>query len=162
MEIKEGFYKILHPKLTVLVCSKWKKDNVMACAWLTPVSEEPPLLLVCIDKNSFTAKQISKTKEFTINIPDSSLRNKVLICGKKSGEKIDKAKLAGLTYADSMAVKPKIIKECIGHIECKVTKRIDGGECYVFLAKVLKSYVDEKFFEKKKLLHLSGDKFIEA
>lgn len=161
IEVKKEQYKLLHPKLVVLISSKWKKENVMAAAWVTPVSEEPPLVLVCIWKKGFTAEQISKSKEFVINIPTQKLLRSVLISGSKSGRGIDKAKIANLTYTKSKKLKTPIIEECVGHIECKLLKKIDGGECWIFLGKIVSAYATKELISQKEkvLLHFGGKKF---
>ena len=49
VELGEGFYTLLHPRPVVLIVATDPKGkaNAMACAWITPVSEEPPILAAC-------------------------------------------------------------------------------------------------------------------
>ena len=161
VEVEKEQYKLLHPKVAVLICSKWKKNNVMAAAWITPVSEEPPLVAVCVWKKGFTATQILKSREFTINIPTKKLVRAVLLCGSRSGKDTDKAKLAHLNYAVAKKVKAPIISDCAGHLECKVINIIDGGECFIFLGKIVAAYATKKLIAQKEkiLLHFGGKKF---
>lgn len=161
VKITKNAYRMLHPRPVVLIVSRYWKENVMAAAWTTPVSEEPPLVAICIWKGGFTHNQITKSGEFTINIPTDKMLKAVLKCGKSSGRKIDKAKLAGLTYKPAKKVGCQIINECVGHMECKVKQRIDGGECWIFLAEVLASYGKRSLVEGKEkvLLHMGGDMF---
>lgn len=66
------------------------KPNVMTCAWATPVSEEPPVVVVCVSKESYTSQLIRQTKEFVINIPTKKLLKVLWICGTTSGRDTDK------------------------------------------------------------------------
>jgi len=93
-EIALDIYRLLHPKMAFFLTSADKKGNpnVMTCAWATPVSEEPPLVVVCVAKESYTAELIKQTKEFVINIPTKKLLKALWVCGKTSGRDVDKFK----------------------------------------------------------------------
>ncbi len=43
-------YKLLHPKPVVLVCARGKEGrvNVMDCSWVTPMSDDPPLIAISL------------------------------------------------------------------------------------------------------------------
>ncbi len=60
-EIKSDIYHLMHPKMAFFLTSIAKdgKPNVMACAWATPVSEEPPIVVVCVAKEAYTAELIA-------------------------------------------------------------------------------------------------------
>lgn len=168
-EMTSDIYRLLHPKMAFFLTSISKngKPNVMTCAWATPVSEEPPIVIVCVAKEAYTASLIKKSKEFVINIPTRKLLKALWVCGKTSGRDTDKFKKAGIKIVDSRMVKPPIIKECAGYIECKLWKTVDAGECYAFFGKVLSSYVDDRYFRKGMWtkeaeipLHLGGSRIV--
>ncbi len=168
-EIKSDIYHLLHPKITFFLTSidKKGKPNVMTCAWATPVSDEPPIMVVCVSKESYTAELIRKTKEFVINIPSKKLLSELWICGKSSGRNTDKFKKAKLKTASAKKVKAPIINDCIGHLECKLWKTVDAGECYAFFGKVMHADADNKYFKKDVWteeaeipLHLGGSKMV--
>ncbi|MBI5212393.1 MAG: flavin reductase family protein [Nitrospirae bacterium] len=106
-EIKSEIYHLLHPKMAFFLTSIAKdgNPNVMACAWATPVSEEPLIIIVCVEKSAYTAELIKETREFVINIPTKNLVKALLICGKTSGRNSDKFKKAGLKYSSG----PKMV-----------------------------------------------------
>jgi flavin reductase (DIM6/NTAB) family NADH-FMN oxidoreductase RutF len=168
-EIKKDIYHLLHPKLTFLLTSISKdgKPNAMTCAWATPASEEPPIVIVCVSKEHHTTKLIKQTKEFVINIPTKRLLKALWICGKASGRNIDKFEKTKLKTVQAKRVKVPIVSDCIGHIECKVWKTVEAGECYAFFGKVLSAYADTRYFKKglwtKKAeipLHLGGPRVV--
>jgi flavin reductase (DIM6/NTAB) family NADH-FMN oxidoreductase RutF len=139
----------------------------MTCAWATPVSEEPPLAVVCVSKESYTAKLIRQTKEFVINIPSKDLLKALWTCGKASGRDIDKFKKAGLSSRNAKKVKPPLIDGCVGFIECRLWTTLDIGECYAFFGIILSAYGDDRFFrrgvwkdEAEIPLHLGGNKIV--
>ncbi|MDI6800901.1 MAG: flavin reductase family protein [Thermodesulfovibrionales bacterium] len=168
-EIKSDIYHLLHPKMIFLLTSisKDSKPNVMTCAWATPVSEEPPIVIVCVEKSAYTAELIRQTKEFVINIPTKQLLKALWICGKTSGRNSDKFKKSGLKINDAKRVKAPLIEGCIGYIECKLWKTVEAGECYAFFGNVLHAEADEKYFKKDAWtktsgipFHLSGAKIV--
>ena len=168
VDVMDDFYKLLHPRPVVLVCSVSKdgKPNVMACSWVTPVSEEPPLIAIALWKGGYTHRLIEETGEFTVNIPSSKLLKAVWVAGTKTGKKVDKIKLTGLKISPAKKVKAPIIEDCIGHLECKLESSADAGECKVYLAKVLAAYADKNLFKKgvwtekaEVLLHTGGKLF---
>jgi len=170
-EIKSEIYHLLHPKIAFFLTSisKAGKPNVMACAWATPVSEEPPIVVVCVSKESYTAKLIKQTKEFAVNIPTKKLLKALWICGKTSGRDTDKFRKAGLKYHKGKKVKAPVVEGCIGYVECRLWKTVDAGECYAFFGKVISAYADDKFMENglwseeaNVPLHLGGSRIVYA
>jgi len=168
-QIKSDIYHLLHPKMAFFLTSVGKggKPNVMTCAWGTPVSEEPPIVIVCVAKEAYTAELIKKTKEFAINIPTEKFLKALWICGKASGRDRDKFKEAGLKIKKAKKIKAPVIEGCAGFIECKLSKAVDAGECYAFFGNVVSAYADDKYLEKglwkeeaRIPLHLGGAKIV--
>jgi len=166
--MKQSFYRLLHPKIVFFLTSAGRdgRDNVMSCAWSTPVSEEPPKVIVAVSKEHYTAELILETGEFAINIPTKDLIKAIWICGTKSGKEIDKFKEAKLKKLKATKISAPLIEGCAGFIECKLTQVIDAGECYAFLADVIVSSADERYFSKGVWLpnsipmHLGGRKIV--
>jgi flavin reductase (DIM6/NTAB) family NADH-FMN oxidoreductase RutF len=168
-EIKSDIYHLLHPKVTFFLTSVDKngKPNIMTCAWATPVSDDPPIVIVCISKEHYTTRLIKQTKEFVINIPARKLLKALWVCGKISGRDTDKFKKAKLKITPAKKVKAPVINDCIGHIECKLWKIVEAGECYAVFGKVLSAYADDKYFQKglwtqeaQIPLHLGGSRMV--
>jgi flavin reductase (DIM6/NTAB) family NADH-FMN oxidoreductase RutF len=170
-EIRSDIYHLLHPKITFFLTSvsKTGKPNVMTCAWATPVSDDPPMVMVCIAKDSFTADLIQQTKEFAINIPSKKYLKALWTCGSTSGRKTDKFKKANLTTSPAQHIKAPLIDGCIGHIECRVWKTVEAGECYAFFGQVLSAFAECDYLRKglwteaaKIPMHLGGSSIVYA
>lgn len=161
-------YRLLHPKLTVLLtcADKMGKANIITLAWTMPVSVNPPLLVVSIAPRRYSHKSIKETKEFVVNIPTMKLVKQALFCGRKSGRDMDKFKETKLTPLLAKTVKAPIIKECVAHLECKLYKQIPAGDHTLFIGETQTAYANENAFtdkydlEKTKLVfHIGGDEF---
>ncbi|MDH5419058.1 MAG: flavin reductase family protein [Candidatus Bathyarchaeota archaeon] len=162
-------YRLLHPRLTVLVScvDKAGKANVITLAWSMPVSINPPIVAISIAPKRYSHQLIEETKEFVINIPTMDIVQETLFCGRRSGRSYDKFKETRLTTLPAKLVKPPIIKECVAHLECKLEEQITVGDHTLFIGRVLTAYTnkgifDEKFDVKqvKTVYHMGGDDFV--
>lgn len=99
-----------------------EKVNSMVIGWGTlGINWATPVFVAYIREGRFTASQLAKNPEFTVNIPIGSYDRKIIgICGGKSGRNIDKVKEAGLTLVEPNIVSVPAIKEFPLTLECKV------------------------------------------
>ncbi|MCL6583699.1 MAG: flavin reductase family protein [bacterium] len=156
----------------VLVTSLYRdKANIIPVAWQTPVSISPALVAISVNQNSLSAELIDQGEEFVINVPPVSLLDKVKFCGAYSGREVNKFDQTGLTPLKARMVKPSLIEECIGHIECQLYGRHTVGDHKLFIGGVVAASVDEDKFdgylraemkEAKTLHHLGGSYFLSS
>lgn len=154
---------------TVLVTSRLGATvNVMTAAWQMPVSFKPLLVATSIGHGRFSHSLILESREFVLNIPHMNMAEEVLCCGTHSGRNTDKFQICGLTTLKGKKVKAPIIKECIGHIECKLYSHHKAGDHTIFVGEVVAAAVREGLFdgnlkvtldEAKTLHHLGGKVF---
>jgi len=169
VDVKEEFYKVLHPKLTVLIAaySRDGRPNVMACSWITPASEEPPLIAAFISKASYTRQLILGSKCFTVNVPTLDMLKAVWVAGTKTGRRVDKVREMGITVKPARSVKAPIIEGCAAYLECRLSQAVEVGECTAIVGEVVEAYADPQLFREgqwdveraKLLLHLGGAAF---
>lgn len=166
----EPSYKPLHPRPAYLIVSGVPGElNVMAASWVMPVSEEPLRLALALDRETKTFELIEKYGEFTVNIVDAKLVDKVYKAGTLSGKEVkDKLALIGLKTTPSIKIKTPGIEEALGIIEAKVWKSIDVGEVRLYIADILAIRVKPEYYNEKYgwdirktqiLLHLIGRAF---
>ncbi|MFH1784488.1 MAG: flavin reductase family protein [bacterium] len=165
---KQRGLRLIGSGCVVLVTSAYKdKNNIITLAWQTPLSHTPALVGISVAKSHLSCELIRKSGEFVINIPDVSLLEKVMLCGKVSGRKEDKFKLTGFTPEKGYSlVKTPLIGECIGNIECSLRDVKDIGDHMFFIGEILHAQVRDELFDDKwnidktKLLyHLGGSFF---
>lgn len=133
--------------ILVTSVSKGGKANIITIGWQMPVSHHPPLCAISIAKNHFSHQLIESTKEFVINIPNIGLLDKVKFCGSVSGRNIDKFKESNLTPIPAKVVKPPLIKECIGHLECEVLEMHSVGDHTIFIGEVVCACANKDLFD---------------
>ncbi len=150
-EIKDkNIYKMLHPRLTILVTSidQEGKPNIITLAWSMITSFTPPMIAISVGEPRYSHDLIKNQKEFTVNIPTTEILQKTLFCGRVSGRDYDKFKITGLTKEPAEKVKPPLIKECIAHFECKVKDTMTTGDHTIFAAEILKATAKKGTIDK--------------
>ena len=147
-DVTTTFWRVLAPLPCILVTciSKEGKYNIITVGWNMPVSIKPPCIAISIGTKRYSYGLLKESGEFVINIPEKNIIEKVQYCGITSGIKFDKFKETGLTPLPARKVKPPIIKECIGHIECKIVKSIESGDHTLFIGEVLCAYAEESLY----------------
>jgi len=162
-------YRFLNFGPVVLVTSARKeKRNVAAIAWSVPLSSDPVLVGIAVYHEHFTARLISQSGEFAVNIPPAGLKEQVVKCGSVHGFNIDKFEKFRLTPLPASRIRAPLVGECFGHLECKLVKKIRVGDHWLFIGKVVAALADKGALNAegvinlkkfKTLQHLGGDNF---
>ena len=152
-----NFYRLLHPYNTSLVtcCDAKGQPNIIAIAWLVPVSVRPPLVGMSIRPTRHSYGLIRAAGEFVINVAPHEIARQVLFCGRRSGRDVDKFAVTGLTPGQAQHVRPPIIEECIAHLECRVVQDVEAGDHRFVIAEVLSAYTRPGILDDDGLYNLS-------
>lgn len=139
---------LLHPFCASLVTSKGRsgKINVMAVAWIIPVSVNPPMVAMSIRPERYSHDLIIEAEEFVVNVPTFEMARKVLFCGRQSGKSHDKFKKASLSPREGKKVNTPIIKECVAHLECNLAKTMEIGDHTLIIGRVVAAYALDSHF----------------
>jgi flavin reductase (DIM6/NTAB) family NADH-FMN oxidoreductase RutF len=138
----------------LVTCGTMEKPNILTIAWTGIVCTHPPYTYIAVRPSRYSYPIIMERGEFVINLPTSSMAKIVDICGMKSGAKVNKARLCGLTLVPSDTVKAPTIEECPLSLECRVTETKILGSHTMFLAEVTGVSVDERYVDSKGKLNL--------
>ena len=132
------------------------KDNVMALSWHMPVSFDPELYAIAIGKERYSLNLIKESDVFVVNFMPNKLKGAVLLCGRNSGEFLDKFKESGLGKEEAEKIDCCRIKQATGCLECETVNQCEAGDHIIIIGKVLNTISKNK---TKKLFQVSGDKF---
>lgn len=164
------FYKAMAPRLTVLVTTIDREGGINAApfSFVSPVSMDPPLVMVSCGHGKDTLKNVRETREFVLNIPTEEILSEMYKCGGKFPPEINELEEVGLTAENSSIVKPPRVKECIAWFECGLEFEKETGDHVLLIGRVLKAEVkdgllkDNGDFDIKKakaLQHIGGTEF---
>ena len=138
----------------LVTCGTMEKPNILTIAWTGIVSTHPPVSYISVRPSRYSYPIIMEHGEFVINLPTSGMAKVVDLCGMKSGAKVNKARLCGLTLVPSDTVKAPTIAECPLSLECRVTEAKVFGSHTMFLAEITGVSVDDRFVDSKEKLNL--------
>lgn len=104
---------------------------------ITSVSLDPPLVLVCIERNADSHDAIAESEAFAISIlrsEDERLSRRFATYGVK--EKFD-----GVAYREEVTGSP-VLEKALGWLDCEVYAAYDGGDHTIFVGRVLAGDAD--------------------
>ncbi len=145
------YWKVMSPRLTVLVTTMDSKGNVDVSpfSFVTPVSFEPPLLMVAMALNKHAYNDILMKKEFVVNIPTEKLLEKVWIAGGSYDPDVSKIEKAGLAVVKSKKVGPPSLSECVASIECYLEDARKIGDHVAIIGKIVAMHINEEFVDSE-------------
>lgn len=140
-----GPTNILLPLPAALVlCGSPEQPNVIAIAWLTIVTPNPPRIGLSVDHRRHSYQLMTEHPDFTVNIPSAALAKVVDYCGIASGREHNKIAECNLTLRPGLKTPMPIIDECPLNLECHRSQAIDFGTHTFFIGEILDTRVDEE------------------
>lgn len=143
---------------TVLVGTGTGSDsNLITAAMIHVFSIDPPMLGVGIAPERHSFELLKEHDEFTVNVPDEEMLQKVKDCGSISGREVDKFDEFDLTREQGGKVLVPTVKECGLTFECEVEKTIEAGDHHWFIGKVVGAEKSADFERTKGVLYWGGE-----
>jgi 4-nitrophenol 2-monooxygenase / 4-nitrocatechol 4-monooxygenase, reductase component len=123
--------------VTVITTRDKSTNYGLTASAVTSLTLEPPMLLVCINKNTGTQAAISRTRVFAVNILDEGQANLAYQFAKPQTDKFQ-----GVEFTYGQFGEP-LLSGALAHIECRVVADVEAGTHRVFLGEVdqAKAYV---------------------
>jgi flavin reductase (DIM6/NTAB) family NADH-FMN oxidoreductase RutF len=134
------------------------KTNIITLGMFMYISQNPPLVCIGVAEPRYSHKLIMEQGEFAINVPTTEIIDKMHKCGITSGRNIDKFKEHGLTPIPAQKIKPTLIEECYGHLECKVWSHYECGDHTLIVGEVVAASVNPEVMDEKNNLVLTKAK----
>jgi flavin reductase (DIM6/NTAB) family NADH-FMN oxidoreductase RutF len=116
------------------------KPNFMAVAWFSKVNSNPPMMMIALGKQKYTAQGIAQNNCFSVNIPGEDMAQETDYCGIVSGRAEDKARLFDVFYGDT--VRAPMIRGCPVNYELRLTDTIETPGTNLFIGEIVGAYVD--------------------
>lgn len=138
----------------LVTCGTIEKPNVLTIGWTGIICTHPPMTYISVRPTRYSYGIITKTREFIINLPTSSMSRITDFCGMKSGAKVDKIAHCGLELVPASIVQAPILAQCPVSLECQVTEVKHLGTHSMFLANIVAVQVEEKYLDSKGKLNL--------
>jgi 4-nitrophenol 2-monooxygenase / 4-nitrocatechol 4-monooxygenase, reductase component len=117
--------------VTVVTAAADGRFHGMTATAVAFVSLEPPLLLVCLERNSRTRRQVEQHGRFAVNVltaDQEEIAQAFALAGDKS--------LEGIPFHPDDAGNP-LFDEALAGLSCRTTEVVDAGDHGIFVAEVL-------------------------
>ncbi len=117
--------------VTVITTREQDTNYGLTASAVTSLTLEPPMLLVCINKNTGTQAAISRTRTFGVNILGQEQGNLAYQFAKPQSNKFE-----GVDFSYGSALGVPLLTGALARIECRVAADVEAGTHTVFLAEV--------------------------
>ncbi len=138
--IREGLKKIANT-VTIVTCQNGDKRDATTVAWITKVSNDPPLIMASISPKRFIHNLIAEAKEFNVAILGEESEKMALFCGTKSGYNVDKLREFNIKTLKSSLNSSPTIKNALVSLECKLINSFEVGDHTAFIAEIVASSI---------------------
>jgi len=116
--------------VTVITARHEDTDYGLTANAVSSLSLEPPMMLVCINRETGTRNAISHSKVFAVNILREDQGEVAMQFAKPNP---DKFRGMSVSYGE---LREPLLDDVLAHLECRVTEEVTGGTHSVFLAEV--------------------------
>jgi len=117
--------------------------NISTDEWTHHISYSPGLIAVYINHGDATNANISKTKEFGVNLAAFDQNVLSSIAGGSHGQEVDKIaalKELGFKFFKAKKIDVLMVEDAALNIECKLLKKIELGDHTMFVGEVVQLY----------------------
>lgn len=97
---------------------------------VSSLSLEPPMVLICMNRDSRTGQALARSGRFAINILSEGQHSLAEHFAAKGEDKF-----ASVPTTTGPCGQP-LLEEAVAHLECRTTRQVPGGTHVVFLAEV--------------------------
>ena len=103
------------------------------------VSADPPLILVCVDKNSRTLSALHHSRRFVVNFLREGRRELCAVFASKADDKF-----AHTVWEPADNGMPLLVDDAVGYLECVTENEVEAGDHIVIVGRVAAGGLDEE------------------
>jgi flavin reductase (DIM6/NTAB) family NADH-FMN oxidoreductase RutF len=117
--------------VTVITARSDSQNYGTTASAVTSLSLEPPMLLICMNKQSETGRAVAAAGHFAVNILGADQIDLAERFARKGGDKFE-----GVATTPGQWGEP-LFDEAVATLECRVTEQMTAATHYVFFAEVI-------------------------
>jgi flavin reductase (DIM6/NTAB) family NADH-FMN oxidoreductase RutF len=119
--------------VTVVTARRGDEVRAMTASAFCSLSLDPPLVLVCVDKNAIMHGFLEGNDAFAINILARHQEDVSRACASRKVE--ESRRLEGIPYHAEVTGAP-ILDEALGYLDCRLEAAYPGGDHTIFVGRV--------------------------
>jgi flavin reductase (DIM6/NTAB) family NADH-FMN oxidoreductase RutF len=125
------------PRQVVLITTRHHgAENVWPVDWHVPLSSEPRLYGIALNRNGYGAQLVRDSGVFVVNFVPAAWEKAIVFCGNVSGRAVDKFAAAGLRTEPAESVDAPRLAGALGALECTVQQEVPVGDHVLFIGAV--------------------------
>lgn len=152
----------LQPQSKILVSCRGLdgENNVLAVAYCSNCSYDPPMVIVGIVPSRYSYKMIKESGCFVVNLVDKEYKETFEYMGSHSKRDEDKLAKMNVKMSEGVKVNAPILDDCPVNIECKVVDSIVTGSHEMFVGKIEYVHGYNKIVDDKGNIDFSSIDFL--
>jgi flavin reductase (DIM6/NTAB) family NADH-FMN oxidoreductase RutF len=135
------------PIAFVSTVSEAGRLNVAPFSYFNPLTNQPPLLGISInrrrDERKDTLRNVESTGEFVVNVVTEAIAERMVLTSGEYPDEVDEFEITGLTPVASTRVRPPRVGESPVNMECRLHRVIELGATYFVVGEIVLCHVDE-------------------
>ena len=120
--------------VTIVTSYRGDEVNGLTAAWVSQVSQKPPMVMVSVAPPRYTHDMIKESGHFAVNILGEDQIELAKLFGFKSGKQINK--FESVEY-DRKTTGAPILKDALAYLDCKVVSATTAGDHTIFIGEVV-------------------------
>lgn len=140
-----------HAPVLVSTISPYGNSNIGAFEQFMVCSNNPPRIILIINSDSDTYKNIFEGSDFCIGVPTLSMIDKIYACGFKISRNKSEFKFTKLKPKKSRKIKALRIMECSINFECALYNMKEVGDHILVIGDVLHAVTRKEILSEDKI-----------
>ncbi|SKC43121.1 flavin reductase family protein [Maledivibacter halophilus] len=144
MNTKEKSFKQALKKIAntvaIVTCENGERRDATTVAWITKVSNVPPLIMISVSSKRYIHNLISEAKEFNVAIIGEELEDLALFCGTKTAYDVDKFNEWNIETMKPYLISSPLIKSALVNLECTLVNKFEVGDHTAFIGEVVAAH----------------------
>ena len=137
--------QFVHP--VALLSVKYENiENIATMAWVSPVSFDPPLVMVAVSPKRYSHELVEKAGEFALLVLGEDQKELSTLAGTKTGRREQKWELEPfkLLRKAPRIISAPLLKECRAAYECKLVNQLSTGDHTLFIGEIVAAEIHEE------------------
>lgn len=127
--------------VTIITTADGEHLQGMTANAISSLSLDPVMILICVEKSTYTHGVIDRAGIFAVNILGEHQESVSRVFAKRGEPEKGSLRGQGFTIGETGA---PILTGCLAFLECRVAEKIEGGDHSIFLGEVVHQGVEEE------------------
>lgn len=138
-QIKEEL-KMIGNTVALVTSQQGNLRDATTVAWISRVSNIPPLIMISIAPERFIHKLILESGEFNVAILGEDNEELAIYCGTNTAYEVDKFKEGNIATFKAGVVSAPLINDALVNLECKMVEIKRAGDHTIFIGEAIAAH----------------------